>query len=540
MLFSFFKHKQKTTKPNKPILPLALIVMDGYGISPLTEGNAVRQANTPNLDYLQSYFPKALVHASGNEVGLPYGEAGNSEVGHLNIGAGRIVYQPLLRVSRSLQNNGLDENLIAKKILRHIQKTGGALHLAGLLSAGGVHSHIEHLVEILSWAKRNNIPKIYLHIITDGRDSLPAVAQTFIQDIEDTIRKLELDAQIVSVCGRLYSMDRDTIWKRTQAAYDAMIGKGKRASSAREVILSAYARSLNDEFIEPHTIVDTKDNPLTSINNGDALFFFNIRPDRSRQLARMFSKKPPAHSSTKNLKNVFVATLTEYDDLPGIAVVLPEPDITYPLGEIIATHKMKQLRIAETQKYAHVTYFFNGGIEKPFAQEKRVLIPSLKIANFSKNPEMSTREITTRVIEELNNDMFDFAVINFANADMVGHTGDFAATKKAIEVMDDCIGQVVKAVLAKNGCVVITSDHGNAEEMLSFETGSADTEHNIYPVPCMIIAPQFKKAKPDKNFKEITMQPRGTLSDIAPTILDILKIKKPAEMTGVSLLDSIL
>ncbi|MFA7309162.1 MAG: 2,3-bisphosphoglycerate-independent phosphoglycerate mutase [Patescibacteria group bacterium] len=538
----FFKQTKTTFKEKIPkrLNPVVLMILDGFGVSPITDGNAVRAALSPNLDYLQKNYPKVLLHASGNEVGLPYGEAGNSEVGHINIGSGRIVYQPLLRVSRGIAGDGLIRNEAMGKVEKHIKQHHGALHLIGLVSAGGVHSHIEHLFEILAWCKKRNIEKIFIHVVCDGRDSLPAVAQTFITDLEAKIAELNCNAKIASIAGRLYTMDRDKIWERTKLAYMAILGKGKKTQVIKTPILAAYAKNQSDEFVEPYTIVDKKDVPVGAVQNNDAILFFNIRPDRSRQIVSAFASPKFAPFKRVKISNLHIATLTEYDSKLPVSVVLPEENITNPLAQVISDHKLTQLHIAETQKYAHVTYFFNGGNERPYMGEKRILIPSLKVKHFNEKPAMSAEEITKQVLISLSEKKYDFIVLNFANPDMVGHTGDFEATKKAIEIIDTCVGSITAKTLELGGAVCITSDHGNSEEMFNFESNGPDTEHNIYPVPFMVISQALKKSKPGLSYKDMIAEPAGTLSDVAPTILDLMHIKKPKEMTGTSLIDSLM
>jgi len=539
-VFSFFSKKPAIEKITRTPRPVVLIILDGFGISPIHEGNAVWQAKTPNLDLLEKHFPKTLLHSSGNEVGLPYGEFGNSEVGHLNIGAGRIIYQPLLRVSRAIEAGQLDKNKIMKDIKKHLEKTKGSLHFIGLLSAGGVHSHIEHLLSLLDWCKKNKISNIYFHIFTDGRDSPPATAEVFIRDLDKKIKQLHLNAKIASVGGRYFGMDRDKHWDRTKKAYEAIIGTSdSKALNVMEAINIAYAQNKTDEFVQPTMIVDKNNMPIGKISDGDVILFFNIRPDRIRQIAKTFVDRRFKKFKTKKFKKLFVASLTEYDPHLKIKVIFPEEEIKKPLAEVISEKKLKQFHIAETEKYAHVTYFFNGGHEKPYPGETRIIIPSPKVKTYDKKPEMSAESVTNVVLEELEKGKQDFYVINFANPDMVGHTGNIKATIKAIEFVDKCIGKITKKTIELGGAVLITSDHGNAEEMINFETGTIDTEHNIYPVPLILVIKELAKEKENPTFRETISEPTGTLADIAPTILELMKIKQPKEMTGISLLESL-
>jgi len=539
MFFSSSPKKQKI-KTTKIPHPVALIILDGFGISPISEGNAVWHAKTPNLDFLQRHYPKTLLHSSGNEVGLPYGEFGNSEVGHLNIGAGRIIYQPLLRVSREIEKGGLEKNNVLDELKKHLKKNKGAFHFMGLLSAGGVHSHIEHLLSLLQWCSKEKISKIRLHLFTDGRDAPPESAEVFFHELYEKIKELRLDAEIASVSGRYFAMDRNNNWERTKKAYQAIVGElNVKAGHSREAISAAYAKNQTDEFIEPTIIVDANNKPVGKISDNDAVLFFNIRPDRARQLTKAFTDKRFSRFKTKKFKKLFFATLTEYDPTLKTEVVFPEENIEKPLAEIISEKKLKQFHIAETEKYPHVTYFINGGREKPYPKEKWMIIPSPSVSTYDKKPEMSAKKVTSITFEELEKNEYDFYIINFANPDMVGHTGNIKATIQAIEFVDECVGKIVKKIIELDGAALITSDHGNAEAMINLETGEPDTEHNIYPAPLILATRELTKRKPGSTFRETITEPSGTLADIAPTILDLLNIKQPEEMTGISLRESL-
>jgi len=541
-MLSLFPQKPKTIreKITKKPHPVVLIILDGYGISPIKEGNAVWNADTPNLEMYQKKYPKALLHTAGNEVGLPYGEFGNSEVGHLNIGSGRVVYQPLLRVSNEIDAGNLYNNPAMDGIKKHLKKTGGDLHLMGLLSPGGVHSHIDHLNNILEWCKNNKIKKIFLHLFTDGRDAPQESAEKYVEDLERTIKELGIDAKVASLSGRYFAMDRDRHWDRLKKAYQAWIGTSRNKNDDPvDAVRENYKEKKTDEFMDPVTIIDKNREPVGAIRDEDALLMFNIRPDRTRQTLMAFVNKTFGSFKTKKFKDLYIATLTEYDPKLKAEVVFPEKDIINSLGEVLSKKGLKQFHIAETEKYAHVTYFFNGGREKPFTGETRVIVPSPEVSTYDEKPEMSCTKISERVLLELAKGKEDFYVINFANPDMVGHSGNYKAILLALEAVDQCTDKVVEKVLSLNGAVIITADHGNAEETVNSQTGEKDTEHNIYPAPFILIANGLENKKETLSFKEAITQPIGALCDVAPTILDLMNIKQPEEMTGISLLNSL-
>ena len=539
-IFPFSSRKKEINKAKETPYPLVLMILDGFGISPIKEGNAVYKARTKSLDALQRHFPKALLHTSGNEAGLPFGEFGNSEVGHLNIGSGRINYQPFLRVTRALERGDLQKNEVTRDLLKHIRKTKGALHFMGLLSSGGVHSHVDHIPFLLSWCKENNVKKIFFHIFTDGRDTPPVAAENYILDLEKRIKELDLNAKIASVSGRYFGMDRNKNWDRTKKAYEAIIGKSKdQAQNAKQAINIAYAQNKTDEFVDPTVIVDEKGKAVGPLSDGDAIMFFNYRPDRARQLVKALENKRFGGFKAKKFSKLYISTFTDYDPTLKVRVLFPEEDIKNPLSEVISKKKIKQFHIAETEKYAHVTYFLNGGCEKPNKDEIWEIIPSPKVSTYNKKPEMSAGKVAKRVLEELDKKEYKYYVINFANPDMVGHTGDFKAAVSAIEFMDSCVGEISKKVMDMGGAVLITSDHGNSEAMVNLDTGEVDTEHNIYPAPFIFAKKDLASRKEALTFKELISEPVGTLADIAPTVLDIMQIEKPEEMTGISLLDSL-
>ncbi|MBI4037773.1 2,3-bisphosphoglycerate-independent phosphoglycerate mutase [Candidatus Curtissbacteria bacterium] len=523
--------------------PLILCILDGWGVSQDSPGNAITRANPINFNSFWFSFPHTLLIASGQAVGLPEGQVGNSEVGHLNLGAGRVVFQDLLRINTAIADATFYENQSFLDAVAHIKEHGSNIHLMGLAGLGSVHSQIEHLYALLSFIKKQQLPasKVKIHIFTDGRDSPPASAKLFVSQLKSRLEQNGL-GQIASISGRYYSMDRDNRWERTAKAYKALLGNAEiRNTDPLAAIDKSYAEAKTDEFIEPLVIVDENNIPVGPISENDAVIFFNYRPDRARQITEALITedltKQKSSSGEKiqtfergpKLKNLFFVSLTEYaKGMPVNRVAFSPEEVTMPIARIFSERNAKQLHIAETEKYAHVTYFFNGGLEKPFSGEDRILIDSPKVASYDLKPEMSAPEITKQLIARINTRAYDFIVVNFANADMVSHSGKIDATLKAVQCVDFQLGLIVKTTLGMGGGVIITADHGNAEEMLNLRTGEVDTEHNNSPVPCVFI------------FKELqgsTVQlPRGLLADVAPTILGILQIPKPSQMTGRSLL----
>lgn len=501
--------------------PVALIIMDGYGLSPREEGDATRAAETPYLDKLFQEAPYAVLGAAGEAVGLPEGQMGNSEVGHLNLGAGRKVYQEFTRINKAIEDNELEENERLMKAIRRADDNGGALHLMGLLSDGGVHSHILHLFGLLEMAEEYGLEDVYVHAILDGRDTPPQSALKYIEQLEEKMDELGV-GEIATVSGRYYTMDRDERWDRTEKAYKALVkAEGKEAPSAAKAVENSYEEDVNDEFVEPVVV-----NPEGRIRDGDAVIFFNFRADRARQITRALAlpefsgfERPQEHPD-----DLYYVCMTEYDEDFDLPIAFPPMEVEKGLGEILSSQGLRQLRIAETEKYAHVTFFFNGGEEKELEGEERVLIPSPQIETYDKQPEMSAPEVTDRVLELIEEDEFDVIVLNYANPDMVGHTGDFEAAVKAVEAVEEGVSQVVPAILEKGGQVLLTADHGNAEKMEE-EDGSPFTAHSTNDVPLFYLG----------GPRGITIRD-GILADIAPTMLDILGLEKPEEMTGRSLL----
>jgi 2,3-bisphosphoglycerate-independent phosphoglycerate mutase len=504
--------------------PIALIIMDGYGCTDVTKGNAVSSAKVPNLEKIVKSYPNTLVKASGFDVGLPEGQMGNSEVGHTNIGAGRIVYQDLTRITKSIKDGDFFKNEILVKAMDNAKNK--SLHIMGLLSDGGVHSHIDHLKALIKMAKDNNLANVYVHAFTDGRDTDPQSAINYVQEIEEYMNEVGV-GKIATISGRYYSMDRDKRWERVQLAYDAMInGKGNTSISAIEAVKKSYDEGKNDEFILPTVIVDNE-KPIGTIKEDDSIIFFNFRPDRARQITRALVCAEFVGFERPCMKTLFIC-MTEYDiTIPNVEIAYCPQSLKNTLGEYLAKNNKTQLRVAETEKYAHVTFFFNGGLEEPNNGEDRMLIPSPKVETYDLQPEMSAYELTDKLLEKIDEDKYDFIVVNYANPDMVGHTGVINAAIKAVETVDTCVGKVVEKILSKGGNAIITSDHGNAEEMLDIETNRVITAHSINPVPFIVVG---------EDIKNIKLKNDGRLCDMAPTILDLMGLEKPEEMSGHSLI----
>lgn len=507
--------------------PLALIVLDGWGLSKEVNGNAIAQANTPNIKKYLANYPNTTLACSGETVGLPEGQMGNSEVGHLNIGAGRVVYQDLTRITKSIKDGDFFENPEFLKAVQNVKEKNSALHLMGLLSDGGVHSHIRHLFALLKLAADQGLKKVFYHAILDGRDVPPSSAKAYMRALQAKMTELGV-GQVATVSGRYYAMDRDRRWERIEPAYRAMVyAEGQQANSALEAIDVAYERGETDEFVKPTIVTDDNKQPLAKVAEGDSLIFINFRPDRARQITRAFVDEDFTGFDRGSARpKVHFVCMTVYDKTIEVPVAFPPKRLENTLGEWLSKQGLKQLRLAETEKYAHVTFFFNGGVEQPNPNEERVLIPSPKVATYDLKPEMSAFEVTDAFIDNLNKGIFDVIITNFANPDMVGHTGDLEATKIAIETVDQCIGKVITAMLEKGGTVLVTADHGNAEKMKD-EKGGPFTAHTTDPVPFVLVGEQYKGAK---------LRDDGSLQDIAPTMLDILGLAKPSEMTGESLL----
>jgi len=512
-----------TSKKKNIKKPVCLIILDGWGQSRKKNGNAIALAKTPNMDDYKEMFPSTSLEASGVSVGLPEGQMGNSEVGHLNIGAGRVVYQELTRISKEIDNGDFFKNTVLNSAMDNVNSGTGSLHLMGLVSDGGVHSHITHLKALIDLAIQKKVKNIYIHAFLDGRDVPPRSAAPYLKDL-DKYLKNKSTGEIATVSGRYYSMDRDNRWARTRKAYDALVcRKGKKFDSAAKLVQKSYEDDINDEFVVP-ALVRIKDEKKGRIRTGDTVIFFNFRPDRTRQLTRAFiepgfskfdrGKKPP---------EVYFVSMTQYDKKFNCKVAFPPQVINNTLGEIVSANGLRQLRIAETEKYAHVTFFFNGGVEKPYPGEDRILVPSPDVATYNLKPEMSAFEVTDRVIGLIKNGKYDLIILNYANPDMVGHTGFLDSAIEAVETVDSCVGRVVPEINKAGGIAIITADHGNVEEMVCPVNNGAVTAHSTSPVPFIVCSKGFRINKNTKPYK---------LSDIAPTVLKLLGLEIPSEMTG--------
>ena len=504
--------------------PVMLMILDGFGINENTDGNAVKLAKTPNIDKLMKKYQTTEIYTSGLKVGLPEGQMGNSEVGHTNIGAGRIVYQDLTKITKSIEDGDFFTIPEFTEAIENCKKYNSKLHILGLLSDGGVHSHIRHLYGLLEMAKRRDFENVYVHCFLDGRDTPPASAEGYIMQLEEKMKEKNL-GKIASISGRYYAMDRDKRWDRVKKCYDALVnGEGEKATSATIAIENSYQKEVFDEFVVP-TVICNGDTPIATIENHDSVIFFNFRPDRAREITRAIVDKDFNEFETKKLDTYFVC-FTNYDEtMPNVKIAFKKEPLVNTLGEVLANNGLTQLRIAETEKYAHVTFFFNGGEEKQYAGEDRILVPSPKVATYDLKPEMSAYEVTDNVVKAINSDKYNVIILNYANPDMVGHTGSLPAAIKAIEAIDECVGKVVEAMLAHNGTMLITADHGNAEQMIDYKTGEPHTAHTTNPVPLILVTENS-----DLKIKS------GKLADLAPTILELLNIEKPKEMTGESIL----
>lgn len=511
------------------IRPVVLCIMDGFGNNPSEYGNAIKAANTPRLDALMADYPMTYIGASGMDVGLPDGQMGNSEVGHTNIGAGRVVYQELTRITKSIQDGDFFEREAFVKAIENCKKNDSSLHLIGLVSDGGVHSHNTHLYGLLELAKRNGLTKVYVHALLDGRDVPPASGVEYLEELEAKMKEIGT-GKIATVMGRFYAMDRDNIWDRVGMAYNAMVNaEGIHANSAVEAVKESYktidedGKYLTDEFVMP-TVIDGAD----SIKANDSVIFFNFRPDRAREITRTFVDPDFTGFQRKAFFPLYYVCMTQYDaTMPNVDIAFKPEALTNTMGEIISKNGLKQLRIAETQKYAHVTFFYNGGEEKVYEGEDRVLIDSPKISTFDLKPEMSAYEVCDEACNRIRSGKYDMVILNYANCDMVGHTGIFDAAVKAVETVDECVGKLTDATLDMGGVILITADHGNADKMYE-DDGSPFTAHTTNPVPLIVVGygHDFKlKAE------------GGRLCDLSPTMLDIMGIEQPKEMTGVSLIE---
>lgn len=514
---------------------LCLIILDGWGVGDANNSNPICAASTPSFDTIEKYFPKTALQASGLAVGLPWGEPGNSEVGHLNIGAGFIPYQALPRINNAIKDGSFFTNTTLKEISDRTRKNNSAVHIMGLLTSGSVHAYIDHIYALVEWAENENLQKVYLHLFTDGRDSLPQEASRLIAELFSRIKGKH--AQIATVSGRMYGMDRDNRWERTKKLYDLLtMGTGGRFDDPIAYIKSAYQTISNDEFIEPAG----SSNWDFTIKDNDSIIFFNYREDSARQITKAFvTENFKGFKRERYLKNIYFATMTEYEKGLNAHILFSPLLIEYPLARVIAEAKLRQLHIAETDKYAHITYFLNGLREAAFEKEGRILVPSVAADKLETVPEMSSREITQNIISAITTKEFDFVAANFANGDMIGHTGNFDAALKAVEAVDACIGEILNVALQEDWIVVITADHGNVEAKRDLITGETLTEHTENPVPLYIVGNAYKKDIPTDILLNKD-RANGILADVAPTILELMGIKKPPTMTGESLLKQIL
>lgn len=505
--------------------PVALIILDGFGCRTETKGNAVAQANKPNFERYWNAFPHAQLQASGEAVGLPEGQMGNSEVGHLNIGAGRIVYQSLTRVNIAIREGTFSENETFLNAMKHAKEAGTALHLMGLLSDGGVHSHIEHMFALLKMAAKEGLTKVYVHGILDGRDVGQKSAEKYIQQTLKAFEEIGV-GQFATISGRYYSMDRDKRWDRVEKSYRSMAyGEGPVYSNAMEVVEDSYRNGIFDEFVIPSVITDNEGLPVAKIEDNDSVIFYNFRPDRAIQISNVFTNEDfrGFDRGEDRPKGLYFVCLTHFSETVNGYVAFKPTNLDNTIGEVLAQNNMNQLRIAETEKYPHVTFFMSGGREAEFPGEKRILINSPKVATYDLQPEMSAYEVTTALLKELDEGNQDAIILNFANPDMVGHSGMLEPTIKAIETVDECLGKIVDKIVEMGGKAIITADHGNSDEVVTLE-GDPMTAHTTNPVPVIV------------TVKGATLREDGILGDLAPTILDLLGVDKPLEMTGTSLL----
>ena len=502
-----------------------LMILDGFGINERTEGNAVKLANIPNINNLYfGKYPHTICHTSGRDVGLPDGQMGNSEVGHTNIGAGRIVYQELTRITKSIEDGDFFNIPELVAAINNCKEHNSKLHILGLLSDGGVHSHQNHLYGVLELAKRNGVENTFVHCFLDGRDTPPASAAGYINELENKMNEIGV-GKIATISGRFYAMDRDKRWERIHKAYDALVnGEGDKFDSASNAINTSYSKDVTDEFVVPAVITENGA-PVAKIEANDSVIFFNFRPDRAREITRTIVD-PEFNEFERNYFPTYYVTFTNYDEtlLPYVHVAFKKEELKNTFGELISNLGKTQLRIAETEKYAHVTFFFNGGVEEPYPGEDRILVPSPKVETYDLQPEMSCYEVCDKVVDAINSRKYDAIILNFANPDMVGHTGSIEACIKALEALDGCVARIVEAIENNDGNLVAVADHGNCEQLIDYETGNPHTAHTTNPVPLALVT-----SKP-YGINE------GKLADLAPTLLDLMDIEKPAEMTGNSLL----
>lgn len=518
--------------------PLLLIILDALGVTSEKEGNPVVSARTPVLDEIERNFPFVALQASGIAVGLPPREAGNSEVGHLTIGCGRTIHHHLPRIISSIHDGSFFKNEILLAAFAHVKTHGSRLHIAGLVSSGSVHSYVNHLHALLDLAKKEDVSEVYIHAFTDGKDAPPREGALFIKELERRCTDEWPNTRIASVIGRFYAMDRDMKWDRIQAAYELMTqGKGNAIASIPAYLEQWYQKNISDEFIEPAVAANTSGAPLAVITANDALIFFNFREDSMREITHAFVDDEFNHFPRAKVENLALVTMTDYEESLANMAAFPSPEIAHPLSQVLGDDGLKHLHIAETEKYAHVTYFFNGGKETPFKGEERVLIPSLEQAHFDEVPEMKAAEITSAILEKWGS--VDVVIANYANADMVGHSGNFAAIMQAVEILDEQLGSLMNTIFNSGGVILITGDHGGVELKRNTISGEKRTEHSINPVPLYIVGNEWrlKTSRTQEQIIAAKKEISGILTDIAPTMLELLEIKKPHEMTGTSLVE---
>jgi 2,3-bisphosphoglycerate-independent phosphoglycerate mutase len=511
--------------------PVILIILDGWGIGESPKGNAIAAATLPTIDKLNHFYPNISIQASGISVGLPWGECGNSEVGHTTIGTGKIVYQNLPRISMSIQNGSFYKNTEILSAMSDVNANKSSLHLMGLVGKGAVHSHTDHLYALLEMAKNQGIENVFIHVFSDGRDCAQDSGAQSMRDLQAKMAEIGV-GKIATIGGRYFGMDRNNSWEKIEKAYNAIAkGEGEQITDAVKYLEDSYAKNIYDEYIEP-AVVTQQGRPIATVHDGDSVIFFNFREDRARQMTKAFTIPGFMKFKRTELKNLDFVTMTQYEEGLPVKVAFPPIKLTDCLGNIISRHKKAQLRISETEKFAHVTYFFNGGQEEPFPKEDRIIVPSKSVASFDLAPEMSAFEITDIVIENVEKEKYDFILINYANADIVGHTGKMDATIKAVEAIDKCLEKLIPAVLLKGGCLLITADHGNAEEVSDSLTGEINTEHSTNPVPVWFITGENHRQEKTAP----VLEPQGLLGDVAPTVLELMELPQPEDMTGESLL----
>ncbi len=520
----------------KKFKPIVLVILDGWGEWENKQGNAIAQANLPTINKLDRYYPKTQLQASGMAVGLPWGVFGNSEVGHQAMGCGQIIYQFLPIITGQIESGEFFKNSVLLDAAEWVKKHKSKMHFLGLVSDGNVHSHIDHLLSLLDFAQEQQLEDVYIHAITDGRDTSPKSATDYIQKVIDKTKEIGI-GKIATLSGRYYTMDRNNNWDRIEKSFTAFTeGKGIHERDPIEAINHQYEQNITDEYLNPVNIVGNNGDPLGLIEENDAIVCFNFRKDRSRQITEAFSQKEfDNFKNVKRPKKIRYACFVEYKKGLPVDVVFPPQEISVRLGQTLSDFHLRQLRIAETEKYAHVTYFFNGGIEKPFKGEDRIMVPSKNVSSYAEVPEMSTYEITDKLVDAIENKRYDFIVVNYASPDMVGHTGVLEAGIRAVEVVDECLDRLIKAVLKKRGCLIVTADHGNIEEMIDLRTGEINTEHSANPVPCWFVTPNNHRKEPLDH--DPVSKIEGMLADIPATVLELLNIVTPGEMIGQSLLE---